>query len=192
MRRLLLLAALLALALPAAAAAAPSSTAPGEADAGAAEPHGATAEEQGGAVPPPTTGPQARVQRRFAPVELEREVMCPTCKSPLYLSQSPAADRIRAYIAERADEGWTKQQVLDSLEADFGPAILASPKAEGLGLAAWLVPLAGLAAGLVVAIGLAIAWRRHTRQGPSAPGAGGGSLEPDLEARVDDALARFD
>jgi cytochrome c-type biogenesis protein CcmH/NrfF len=83
--------------------------------------------------------------------------------------------------------------VLDALEADFGPAILASPKAEGLGLAAWVVPLAVLGAGLLAAIGLAAAWRRRTRDNPPPGGpAGGGAMEPDLEARVDEALARFD
>lgn len=191
MRRGLLLLALAGLALPAVAAAALPSTAPGDVDAGSAVPHASTA-EQAGTVPPSTTSTQPVAQRRFEPAELEREIMCPTCKSPLYLSHSPAADRIRAYVAERADEGWTKQQVLDALEADFGPAILASPKAEGLGLAAWLVPLAGVLAGLAVAIGLAIAWRRRSRSGGPEGGAGGAALEPDLEARVDEALARFD
>jgi len=191
MRRVLVAAllALLVLALPALAQAAPSSTS-GEGG-GAAEPHGATAEEEAGTLPA-STSEQPGAQRRFDPADLERELMCPTCNSPLYLSHSPAADRIRAYVVERADEGWTKQQVLDSLEADFGPAILASPKAEGLGLAAWLVPLAGLALGLVVAVALAIAWRRRSRPGGPSGGAGEAALEPDLEARVDEALARFD
>jgi cytochrome c-type biogenesis protein CcmH len=190
MRRLLLLLTLVALALPSLAQAAPSSTSQGDVG-GGAEPHAVTAEEPAGTVPTSTAGTPV-VQRRFEPEELERELMCPTCNSPLYLSQSPAADRIRAYVIQRADEGWTKQQVLDALEEDFGPAILASPKAEGLGLAAWLVPLAAVVVGLAVAIGVAIVWRRRSRPGGPGSTAGGAALEPDLEARVDEALARFD
>jgi cytochrome c-type biogenesis protein CcmH len=134
----------------------------------------------------------ATTQPKFDPVELERELMCPTCKSPLYLSHSPAADRIRAYVADKAAQGWTKQQVKDALEADFGPSILAVPKAEGFGLAAWLVPIGAVLGGLVVAIVLAVAWRRRSRGSDPPRPDGGAALAPDLEARVDDALARFD
>ncbi len=128
---------------------------------------------------------------RFSQEEIERELMCPTCKSPLYLSHSPAADRIRAYVAEKREEGWTKEQVTDRLVADFGPEILASPEREGLGLAAWLVPLAAVLAGLAAAVGLALAWRRRSRASePDQPAAE--PLPEDLDARVDDALARVD
>jgi cytochrome c-type biogenesis protein CcmH len=128
---------------------------------------------------------------RFSQDEIERELMCPTCKSPLYLSHSPAADRIRAFVAEKRDEGWTKEQVKDRLVADFGPEILASPEREGLGLAAWLVPLLAVIAGLAAAVGLALAWRRRSRSSePDRPAAE--PLPDDLDARVDDALARFD
>jgi cytochrome c-type biogenesis protein CcmH len=128
---------------------------------------------------------------RFSLDEIERELMCPTCKSPLYLSHSPAADRIRAYVAEKRDQGWTKEQMKDRLVADFGPEILASPEREGLGLAAWLVPLLAILAGLAVAVGLAVAWRRRSRSSdPDRPAAE--PLPEELDARVDDALARFD
>jgi cytochrome c-type biogenesis protein CcmH len=129
---------------------------------------------------------------RFSQDELERELMCPTCKSPLYLSHSPAADRIRAFVAEKREEGWTKEQVKDRLVADFGSEILASPEREGLGLAAWLVPLLAVLAGLAAAVGLAIAWRRRSRASAPEQPAAGEPLPEDLDARVDDALARFD
>ena len=87
--------------------------------------------------------------------------MCPTCQSRLDLSHSPAADRIRAYVERRRDEGWTKQQVKDALVADFGPSVLAAPPAAGMGLVAWLVPGALVAGGLVVVIALTLVWRRR-------------------------------
>jgi cytochrome c-type biogenesis protein CcmH len=124
--------------------------------------------------------------------EIEREIMCPTCETPLYLSHSPAANRIRAYVAEKRDAGWTKQQVKDRLVQDFGQEILAVPDTSGFGLAAWIVPVLVVLVGLGVAIGVAIVWRRRgggdTGDGPPADD----PLSPALDARVDAALADYD
>jgi hypothetical protein len=59
---------------------------------------------------------------------------------------------------------------------------------------AWLLPLAGIAAGAVAVAVLAWRWSRTKDDGP---GAGGGeavdpALDPVLERRLDDELARFE
>ncbi|MGH3030362.1 MAG: cytochrome c-type biogenesis protein [Gaiellaceae bacterium] len=127
--------------------------------------------------------------------ELERELWCPTCNAPLALSDAPVADRIRAFVRERIDAGDTKSEIKAALVDSFGEDVLAAPPREGFNLLAWLLPLAG---GLAAAIALGIAARRWSRgrpEGESSPDPsanGRGPLDPDLERRVDEELARFD
>jgi cytochrome c-type biogenesis protein CcmH len=119
--------------------------------------------------------------------ELEDEVMCPVCGTTLDQSNAPAAEQIKRVIATRIAAGDTKAEIKDRLVAEFGPAILAAPPREGLGLLAWWLPLVGiLAAAALVGLG---AWR-WSRARPRAPA--GGRLDPALERRLDDELARWD
>jgi cytochrome c-type biogenesis protein CcmH len=143
---------------------------------------------------PPAPASTVAAQPQFSMDEIEREIMCPTCETPLYLSHSPAANRIRAYVAEKRDAGWTKQQVKDRLVQDFGQEILAVPERSGLGLAAWVVPLLVVLCGLAVAIGVAVVWRRRSGGGGSSDGGAPAddALSPALDARVDAALADYD
>ena len=129
----------------------------------------------------------AAAQPQFSMSEIETELMCPTCQTRLDLSHSPAADRIRAFVEAKRAQGWTKQQVKDALVADFGPAVLAAPPAAGIGLVAWLVPLALVAGGILIVVALAVAWRRRRPPAPDAAPA-----DPALDARVDAALRELD
>jgi cytochrome c-type biogenesis protein CcmH len=122
--------------------------------------------------------------------ELEGEVMCPTCKTTLDQSSAPIADRIRQFISARIAAGDTKSEIKDELVLQFGPAVLAEPSKHGFNLLAWVLPLAGLGLG-AVALG-ALVWRWSRGRGPAAAAAGGLPLDPELERRVDDELARFD
>ena len=133
----------------------------------------------------PTGALAAEPQFRMS--DIESELMCPTCQSRLDMSHSPAADRIRAFIEEKRQLGWTEQEVKDALVADFGPAVLAAPPAEGFGLVAWVVPIALVGGGILLVVALAVAWRRRRPPGPGAAPA-----DPALEARVDAALREFD
>jgi cytochrome c-type biogenesis protein CcmH len=127
--------------------------------------------------------------------ELEREVICPTCHTTLALSSSPIAERMRAFIARRIAAGDTKSEIKDQLVAQFGEAVLAAPPARGFNLLAWALPFAGIVAA-AVAVGLVA--RRWTRERPpapaneSGPSANGRALDPELERRVDEELARFE
>lgn len=126
--------------------------------------------------------------------ELEGEVMCPTCKTPLDMSSSPVANRIRAFITARIDAGDTKSQIKSKLVDEFGPAVLSSPSKKGFNLLAWLLPLVGIVLGAVVLGWLAWTWSRR-RAGGEAVAAGGPAgrpLDAELEQRVDEALARYE
>jgi cytochrome c-type biogenesis protein CcmH len=134
-------------------------------------------------------------EERPTVAELESEVMCPLCNTTLELSNSPAADQIRRLIRRDIAAGKTKSEIKAGLVAQFGEGILAAPPKEGFNLLAWLLPLVG---GGAAAVALAYAARRwlsaREAESPSGPEGNGRApaLDPDLERRLDDELARFD
>jgi cytochrome c-type biogenesis protein CcmH len=119
--------------------------------------------------------------------DLEDEVMCPVCNTTLDQSSSPAARQIKDFIAQRIEAGDSKSEIKDKLVADYGPQILAAPPKEGFDLLAWLLPIGGLLGGALV-LGL-LAWRWSRRREPVTAAE---RLDPALERRVDQELARFD
>lgn len=121
--------------------------------------------------------------------DLEAEIVCPTCKTTLDQSDSPIARRMKALIRERIAAGASAAQIKAELVDQFGPAVLAEPPKRGFDLLAWLLPLAGLAVGAVFVGALAWAWSRQRREHGEDEAA---SLDPELERRLDDELARFD
>ncbi len=117
--------------------------------------------------------------------DIEDEVMCVQCKTPLNLSSAAVAEREREFIRREIARGKTKDEIKAGLVERFGPAVLAMPTDEGFGLAAYVVPvLAGL-----LALAVVLFWMR-SRRGPAAlrrrtPAPGGADarrLERDLAA----------
>jgi cytochrome c-type biogenesis protein CcmH len=128
-----------------------------------------------------------------APADLEDELICPTCKTTLDQSDAPVARRIKAYVARRAEDCASKEQIKDELVAQFGPAVLAAPPREGFHWLAWLLPLAGLLAGAAVISILVWRWSRSRPvPEPVATENGRPPLDPELERRLDRELTRFD
>jgi cytochrome c-type biogenesis protein CcmH len=136
--------------------------------------------------------PAAGSERHPTLGELEGEVMCPTCKTTLDQSTAPIADRIRQFISARISAGDTKSEIKQELVAQFGPAILAEPSKKGFNLVAWVLPFVALGLGAVVLAWLAWRWSRRREADAPAPAAGSSALDPELEHRLDDELARFD
>jgi cytochrome c-type biogenesis protein CcmH/NrfF len=121
--------------------------------------------------------------------DLENEVMCLVCGVPLALADAPQAQRERAFISRLAAQCQTKQQIEAALVAQYGPRVLALPKATGFRLTAYLVPVL---AAVLAAAGLAFAgtrWRRRARAAPralfTAP------VDPARAARIDADLERL-
>jgi cytochrome c-type biogenesis protein CcmH len=141
--------------------------------------------------------PAARASEQHPTVaELEGEVICPVCHTTLDQSDSPVADQIKAFISRRIAAGDTKSEIKRRLVANFGPAILAAPPRHGFDLLAWLLPIAGVLAGAAVLGVLAWRWSRSREPAPAAAASastnGRGALDPELERRLDEELARFD
>jgi cytochrome c-type biogenesis protein CcmH len=130
------------------------------------------------------------------PSDVEDEVLCPTCETTLDQSNSPVARRMKAFIRARIAAGDSKDEIKAKLVDDFGEQILASPPRKGFNLLAWWLPVVGLGAGALVMGALAWRWSRSREVEPD----GGGDpappaapeLDPALERRLDDELARFE
>lgn len=120
------------------------------------------------------------------PSDLEAELVCPTCKTTLDQSDSPVARRMKQVIRERIAAGATEEQIKAELVEQFGRGVLAEPPKEGVDLLAWLLPLGGLALG-AAAVGV-LAWRWSRVREPAADE----PLDPELDRRIDDELARFE
>jgi cytochrome c-type biogenesis protein CcmH len=125
--------------------------------------------------------------------ELEREVICPACHTTLDLSSSPIADRMRLFISARIAAGDTKSEIESKLVDQFGEAVLAAPPKKGFNLLVWVLPLAGVVLGAVALAILARRWSQTQAPASADPSSNGrGPLDPDLERRLDEELARFD
>ncbi len=134
-------------------------------------------------------GAGAAEPHRAALTQIERQVMCVTCKIPLNVAESPQADRERAYIQSLIDEGKNEAQIKTALVSQYGSTVLGLPADHGFGMAAYLVPLAAV---LVLAGVLAVLlprWRRRSRGTSGDPPL---PLPPSDAARLDSDLARFD
>lgn len=124
--------------------------------------------------------------------EVAQELRCVTCNTSLDVSDALAARQMKARIQRRIDEGATKQQIIDEFVADYGRQVLATPPKKGFDLVAgWLIPLGGLALGLVLVPLLVRAWNRRRRvaAGPSSASEG---LSDDDAERLDRELRAFD
>jgi cytochrome c-type biogenesis protein CcmH len=139
-------------------------------------------------------GTVAASERQPTLPELERELICPTCHESLAVSSSPIADRMRSFIRARIAAGDTKSEIKSKLVDQFGESVLAAPPKHGFNLLAWLLPFAGLGLGGAALAVLARRWSRAREDAVSTDpsGNGRGPLDPELERRVDEELARFD
>jgi cytochrome c-type biogenesis protein CcmH len=134
--------------------------------------------------------PAAASEERPTAAELESELVCPVCESTLDTSNAPVALRMKAYIRARIAAGDTKSEIKAALVDQFGPSVLAVPPKKGFELVAWLLPLAGLVLG-AAAVG-ALAWRWSRGRDDDPPDGAPPPLDPALERRVDEELARFE
>ena len=127
--------------------------------------------------------------------ELEDQLMCPVCAGEtLAQSDSVPAQRIKAHLQQRIGQGWSRSRIINEEVDIWGTRILAAPRKHGFDLLAWVLPLVGIFAAAGVLALLAWRWTR-TREEPVPLGPAsmnGRPLDPELERRLDEELARFD
>ena len=126
--------------------------------------------------------------------DIEDEVMCPICGTPLGLAaEAPQAQQQRAFIEEQIAACRSKEEIKSALVAQFGEGVLALPGDESgeddLGdVLVYAVPAAAILLALG-GIGIAVVrWRgRPKRARPGAPAPAGSDT-----SRLDTDLERYD
>jgi cytochrome c-type biogenesis protein CcmH len=131
--------------------------------------------------------------------EMEREaraieamLVAPCCwTQQVSLHQSEAATRIKREIRAALGQGRTRDQILDSYVAQYGPAILIEPPARGFGASLYVLPVVALL-GSALLVGAVV--RRFTRRGqaPSANAAQPLEAGDALSERLDEELRDLD
>jgi cytochrome c-type biogenesis protein CcmH len=122
---------------------------------------------------------------------IERQVMCVTCKIPLNVAESAQANRERVLIRGLIAAGRSEAQIKRTLVAEYGPAVLALPRAKGFDLAAYLVPAAVVLALAALLAVLLPGWRRGAREQRARKGEAPRLSASDQE-RLQADLERFD
>jgi cytochrome c-type biogenesis protein CcmH/NrfF len=119
------------------------------------------------------------------------ELMSPFCPGrTLSDCPSPAAESMRLWIHEQAQAGRTKQDVESELFARYGDIMRAAPRAEGVGLSAYIFPLVAFLAGGVLVFFVLRRMTRRPAEPAAAPQAPAPVSDPELERLVDEELAR--
>ncbi|MDJ0852213.1 MAG: cytochrome c-type biogenesis protein CcmH [Myxococcota bacterium] len=122
---------------------------------------------------------------------IANDLMSPYCPGRT-LAECPSeqAQTLRMWILTQAAAGRSQDEVMDDLLERFGDEILAAPRPEGFGLAAYVIPVVlFVLGGLLVMVFI----RRQTRpaaEDGDAARADDGPLDPELERLVEEDLAR--
>lgn len=119
--------------------------------------------------------------------DLEDEVMCVECGTPLVVSQSPVANQERAFINEQIAAGKDKDQIKAALVEEYGEQVLAEPGGDGFDATLWIVPVALV---LLGGAGIVVATRRWRRNGPEPEAPLAPALSAEDARRLDAELRR--
>jgi cytochrome c-type biogenesis protein CcmH len=124
--------------------------------------------------------------------DLEAALICPTCHTPLDESNAPVAQQMKQRIRVEIAAGWTRSRILNGFVRDFGTGVLAEPQTHGFDLVAWVLPLGGIGVGIVAIGAGAWLWSRRRAGDDDEHDPVAAPLDPELDRRVDEALASFD
>jgi cytochrome c-type biogenesis protein CcmH len=116
--------------------------------------------------------------------DVAAQLRCVVCQS-LSVADSPSetAHQMKAIIRERLAAGESPEQVKAYFVEKYGTWILLSPPRQGFNLLVWVLPFAGVAAGLVLVLVLVRRWSRR----PPAPAPT--PLSAEMRARIQREMA---
>jgi cytochrome c-type biogenesis protein CcmH len=128
---------------------------------------------------------------RASLTDIENDVMCVSCREPLAVAQSPQAIAERNYIRTLIAQGLTKPQIERQLVAQYGPAVLGKPPADGFNLTVYVLPPAIVLIGLGILAYALPRWRRRSRARATAPANAPPPPSAADAKRLDDDLAAY-
>jgi cytochrome c-type biogenesis protein CcmH/NrfF len=129
---------------------------------------------------------------RASLTDIESQVMCTVCKTPLAVSQSAEANDERAFINRLIARGETKAQILKAMVFEYGPAVLALPPAHGFDATLYVLPPAVLIIGAAILFYTLPKWRRRTRAANADEAEVGiAAPAPQESRRLEEDLARY-
>ncbi|MED5260916.1 MAG: cytochrome c-type biogenesis protein CcmH [Myxococcota bacterium] len=127
--------------------------------------------------------------------EVWHDTMSPYCPGrTLAECPSPQADQLRLWILDQASAGVTRDEVQQVMFQEFGDQILTAPRAEGWGLAAYAIPLAGFVLGGGI-VALVVRRLMGPGPGPASPASPANpanaanaaeSIDPEIQRRIDE------
>ncbi|HLG73419.1 MAG TPA: cytochrome c-type biogenesis protein CcmH [Chloroflexota bacterium] len=114
---------------------------------------------------------------------IANQLQCPVCENvTVAYSNSTLAGQMRQVIREKLQQGETRDQIIQYFVDRYGEGILTQPPKHGLNLLVWLLPVAGILAGLGI-VG-SVLWARRPASA-STP-----NEEPPLSPEDERLLAR--
>jgi cytochrome c-type biogenesis protein CcmH len=144
-----------------------------------------------GALSPALTSAGAATPRANLP-DIENDVMCPSCREPLAVAQSPQAYAERNFIRGLIARGLTKGQIERQLVAQYGPSVLGRPPAHGFNLTVYVLPPAIVLLGLGILALTLPRWRRRAQAAKAAQAAAPAPSPSATDSeRLDEDLAAF-
>jgi cytochrome c-type biogenesis protein CcmH len=124
-------------------------------------------------------------------LSMESLFICTSCHEPLQLVSSPQAISEKQYIATLINEGEDRQQIINTMVAAYGVAVLAKPPAHGFNLVVYLVPPALVLAGLAFLVFTLPKWRDRSRRAAATALDAPEHLSDADTQRIDEELARL-
>ena len=82
---------------------------------------------------------------------IDRQIMCPVCPAEsIDQAQVPIARQMRQMVRDQLAQGASQKEILEFFAQRYGADILASPPKSGFNLLAWVLPVVGMTAALLV------------------------------------------
>lgn len=121
--------------------------------------------------------------------ELYDEIMSPFCPGrTLANCPSPQAATMRERVKQQLAAGMSEDEIVDSLFGVYGEIVLGAPRAEGIGILAWVMP----AVFLLLGVALLATWLRSTGHRVAAEAAAPApELDPEQQARLEAELSEL-